>query len=285
MELINQKVKSKSLGVGIIVEHTQDRVTVEFKDKDSKFPYPDAFEKKFLVAEDTSVQASILKEIQEAKAKAEEKKRKEEAERIAAKELKAAEEAEKRVSRRTSYQAKPVARTRRITGKRMTFFVFQRNTFEQECRGSYIWAPISNKAGNTFHHWDRLLDVQGGDIIVHGCNGYIQAVSVAKAGCYECPQPEELTAEDLWEREGRRVDCEYIRIEHPIKTSMFIQDIIRLCNTKYAPFDKFGNGNMGYLFELNRELAHIFIHASVDRNPYLGAVDYIQELLAEDCND
>ena len=32
-------------------------------------------------------------------------------------------------------------------------------------------------------------------------------------------------------------------------------NIIRFCQVKYSPFDKDGNGNMGYLFDINRELA------------------------------
>lgn len=38
---------------------------------------------------------------------------------------------------------------------------------------------------------------------------------------------------------------------------------------------------MGYLFELNRELAYIFLKASVEQNQYLGSVDFVQELIDE----
>lgn len=54
---------------------------------------------------------------------------------------------------------------------------------------------------------------------------------------------------------------------------------------KYSPFDKDGNGNMGYLFELNRELARIFVRATVKQNHYLESINYIKELLKEDCID
>ena len=90
----------------------------------------------------------------------------------------------------------------------MVFFVFQGNTFDKECKGGYIWAPVSDRAGNKPHHWERLLDVRQGDIILHGCDGYIKAVSVAKTACYDCNQPAELAVEELWDREGRKVDCD-----------------------------------------------------------------------------
>ena len=110
---------------------------------------------------------------------------------------------------------------------------------------------------SSFHHWDRLLDVREGDIIFHGCDACVQAISTARGECYECHQPEELRSEDLWEPDGRRVDCDYILIDNPIKTALVRDDILRLCNVKYAPFDRDGNGNMGYLYELPRELAKL----------------------------
>lgn len=42
---------------------------------------------------------------------------------------------------------------------------------------------------------------------------------------------------------------------------------------------------MGYLFEINRELAKIFVEASVKQNPYLASIDYIRELLMEGSDD
>lgn len=171
--------------------------------------------------------------------------------------------------------------TKQSIARKTIFFVFQGNTFEKEYQGGYIWAPISDKNGHQPHHWKRLLDVRKGDIILHGCNGYIEAISVAQDACYECKQPIELTTEGLWENEGRRVDCVYTRISKPIKTSTFLDDIIRLGTVKYSPFNKDGKGNMGYLFEINRELAKKFIKASIHKNPYLESVDYIAEILSE----
>ena len=85
----------------------------------------------------------------------------------------------------------------------------------------------------------------------------------------------------MWEPEGRRVDCEYIFIKNPIRTAQVREDILRLCNVKYAPFNRDGNGNMGYLYELNRELARIFLKETIKRNPIIGEIDYVQELLSE----
>lgn len=283
MNLVGKNVKHKTLGTGIVTAHCDNIITVDFPLKTSKFEYTQVTFTKFLIAEDPSLQAAIIGEFEATKAAIEAAKLAEEAAKLKAAEEMAALEAAKRTpARPASTRTKKASKEERIPGKRMTFYVFQGSTFDRESRGGYIWAPISNKAGNTFHHWDRLLDVHPGDIILHGYNAHVQAVSIARDYCFECNQPEELRSEDLWDQEGRRVNCEYIVFKSPVKTSQFTDDIFRLCSSvKYAPFDKDGNGNMGYLYSLNRELAQIFLRAAVSRNPNLKDVDYIRELLSE----
>lgn len=285
MNLLNVKVKHKMFGVGEIIEVNDNYVVVAFSSKTTKIAYPLAFQT-FIRAIDDNVQEYIIAEIEKAKNAEQEKKRLEAERRRAEEEKRAAEEAERRaeISRKTGYIPRPVAASQREEGKRMIFWVFQGKSFEKEFRGGYIWAPISNKSGTVPHHWTRLVDVRKGDIILHGCDGMLKAISIAKNACFECKQPKELAVEDLWDTDGRMVECEYIDIKIPIKTSNYVDDIIRLCRTKYSPFDKDGNGNMGYLFEINRELAQIFISETVKRNQYLAAVEYIDNFLKENDN-
>ena len=280
MDLVGQMIKHKMLGVGTVIMHEAGMLTIAFPSKTSRFQYNEDTFKKFLSAEDPSLQEVILQEFEAEKQAAAQKKHEEKLARQREIEEKLAA-ASKNRARVPSPSSKATVRFERIPGKRMTFYVFQGNTFDCECQGGYIWAPICNKAGNTFHHWDRLLDVRPGDIILHGYNAHVQAVSIARGRCYECIQPEELRTENLWDQEGRRVDCDYIVLNNPVKTSNYVDDILRLCSVKYAPFDKDGNGNMGYLYELNRELAQIFLQAAVKSNPILASVDYVVELLSE----
>lgn len=286
MDLLGTKVKHKAFGTGTVTEIDTQYITIAFAAKTTKFLFPACFEN-FVKAEDASVQSTIDKMIVDAKVAAEQKKQEEEAARKAAEEKKMAEEALKReaIARKTSYKPKEAIRTIRVEGKNMVFFVFQGNTFERECEGGYIWAPVYDKSGSQPHHWARLEDVRKGDIILHGCDAHIKAISMVKDSCYGAAQPEELQSEDLWEQNGRRVDCEYIRINNPIKTSQFREDIVRLCQAKYSPFDKDGNGNMGYLYEINRELAKIFIKASIENNPYLEAEEFINDIMNEETDD
>lgn len=278
MNLIGKSIKHKMLGIGVVSAQERDILTIDFPGKTSKFQYNEMTFTKFLVAEDAALQAAILQEF--VNLKEEEKQRALEAELAKQKGEEAKREAlaAKYVTSGKVAPKKVVAKQERIPGKRMTFYVFQGGTFDRESRGGYIWAPICSKDGGMPHHWTRLLDVRPGDIIFHGYNAHVQAISVARGECYECAQPAELRTEDLWEQAGRRVDCEYIVLGQPIKTADYRDDILRLCNVKYAPFDKDGNGNMGYLYELNRELAQIFLKGIVEINPGLASVDYIAEL-------
>lgn len=283
MNLIGKVIKHKMLGTGTVTAQDGDYITIEFPKKTSRFQYTEMNFKNFLTVKDSETQDSVLKEFADAKAAAEAQRTAEEAARLRAAEEQAARVAAPKAAVQVSMTTrKPLVRQERISGKSITFYVFQGSTFDRESRGGYIWAPIRNKTGNTLHHWDRLLDVRPGDIILHGYNAHVQAVSIARGECYKCNQPEELRTEDSWEQEGRRVDCEYIVFEAPVKTSEFVDDILRLCSTKYAPFDKDGNGNMGYLYEINRDLARIFLRAAVARNRILKDIDYIVELLAEE---
>lgn len=281
MDLVGKRFKHKLFGVGVVSAHEKGILTIDFPEKTSKVVYNEENYRKFLVAEDPEVETAILQEfaaLKDAKQQqvindmlAKQKKDEPKTELVKTKVVPAAKTVAK----------KGTAKQERITGQPMTFYVFQGGTFEEESRGGYIWAPLSSKDGGAPHHWTRLLEVQSGDIIFHGYSGYVQAISVARGQCYECNQPEELRSEDQWELAGRRVDCEYIVLDHPIKTSNYREDILRLCNVKYAPFDKDGNGNMGYLYELNRELAQIFMRAIVKANKGLADVDYVSKLLSE----
>ena len=58
-------------------------------------------------------------------------------------------------------------------------------------------------------------------------------------------------------------------------------DIISLSVAKYSPFDKDGNGNMGYLYEINCDLARIFVRESVKVNSHLLDSEVISDFLNE----
>lgn len=83
-DLINLKVKHGVFGVGVITEISDNYLIIKFATRESKFVYPDAFEK-FITANDEAAQAEIIEEIKN-------KKLADEAQRQAAEEAHKAEE-------------------------------------------------------------------------------------------------------------------------------------------------------------------------------------------------
>lgn len=114
MYLVGVKVRHANFGIGEIKACSGNYLTIEFSSKTSKFIYPDAFEK-FIKAEDADVQASIIKEINDTKAAAEQKLLSEEAARKAAEERTAEENAARRaeIGKKTAYKPRPVAHAQR----------------------------------------------------------------------------------------------------------------------------------------------------------------------------
>lgn len=126
------------------------------------------------------------------------------------------------------------------------------------------------------------MDVKEGDVIFHCADGYIRAISRAKGPCEDSARPEKTTGDfSAWEKDGRKVNCEYHQLKKPLKHSAYKKTIQQYCNVKYAPFDKDGNGNMGYLFDLNEELASIFIKEIAKNNPDIIDLDFLRFLLVE----
>ena len=272
MNLIGKKVSHKSLGQGIIVGSKDDtHITVEFSSKTSSFQYPQIFET-FLEAEDSDLQCQIMKEIQERQALKEAEKRAK---------LAALEEAVKstRQGAEGTYSEKKHVPVKRTAGNPLTFLAFQGEFFDAQAEDQIIWTPIYNASGDRLFHWDNILNVNEGDIIIHCSGGYIKAVSRAKGPCIEWknPNPKEEWG-DLY-TEGHKVDCEYTMLEIPLLTADYKEEILRYCQVKYAPFDVNGNANKGYLYDIDPRLASVFLKEIAKDNEEVAELEYIQWLL------
>ncbi len=283
VDLLNKQVKhTGALGVGTVTDQDDKYIIVQFASKTSKFMYPAAFEK-FLVSVDQTDADKIKAEIEDAKAAEAEAKAAEAAKKAAEEQAKLevlktqAAALSKKVSSSKAYT--PV---KRVAEQTLTYLVFQGDTYSEESTGQFIWAPKFTKDGRVMHHWDRLMDVREGDVIFHCSDGYIKAISKAKASFEESARPDSTTGDwTNWGKEGRRVDCDYHMLKTPLKHGAFKEKILKYCNVKYAPFDKDGNGNMGYLFDLNQDLAVFFIQEIAKKNPEVIDLDFLKFLLVK----
>ena len=156
------------------------------------------------------------------------------------------------------------------------FYVFQNESmFDYEFSHKFIWAPYGSK-GTTPHHWQRLENVKKGDIILHGVGGYIRAISIATSSWYDAKN----SFYHINALSGRQVNCEYYRLRHLLRTSNYTNIIKKYCTNKpYQPFNKNGTGNQGYLFDIDKNLAAIFINEICKYNPNISQLASIQTFL------
>ena len=84
------------------------------------------------------------------------------------------------------------------------WFVNLGKYYDAQREGRFLWAPIYNKNGGVFKHWDYLKDVNKGDVILCNNNGRIFSVGVAKSNAYLCEIP------DAFEQHGNLKEEELI---------------------------------------------------------------------------
>ena len=140
------------------------------------------------------------------------------------------------------------------------WWVCQNKTGREEHQGSYLWAPYSNKKGQTFFHWENMDLVRPGDLIFSYIGKTITAVATAETDAYDSPRPFSSSAGQVWEREGRRIDVTYDPIDPPIHIDALIDDLLPLMPEKYAPLNATRKeGNVGYLYALPDAAADVLL--------------------------
>lgn len=138
------------------------------------------------------------------------------------------------------------------------YIVFRGGSYTDET-SNYIWALKQDASGGTPHYWERMTEVKPGDIIFQYKDGYIKAVSTAATRCYDEDRYIHTDTNENWNREGRRIDLNTTILDDPIRLSDFQNSIIKYRKEKYSAFNKNGGANQGYLYELEPELAELFM--------------------------
>ena len=270
LNFIGIKVKHKAFGEGKVIDYSSNYLVISFAQGDKKFIYPDAF-KTFITAVDPEVDALIKKEIADAE-DAKVTATKAEKQRESTAEAASIEVAKRTVTVYKTRSAKSACAIEKGPRGRQYFFVFQNKSFDAEQRGGYLWAPKSNLDGRRVSHWKLMEEVREGDVIFHSVNKNIAAISIATSNCYSAMQPPELQQEQMWEDDGWRVDSKYITIQNSIITSDYMDTIMELQPTQYAPFNVLGRGNTGYLFASNHALSQFLFDRMRIRNTYLNEI-------------
>lgn len=271
-DLIGRKIEHKTLGVGTIVDIDGVYVTIDFNSDVKKFQV-EALGKFFnCYDEDTNklVQEMLLEIESEKMAKkaaeeALEKARKEEAERKAREEAERLASEKKEKNKKKSQPIHPYIDERRSNGKHAIFLVCQKENYEIESNGGYIWAPDKQPGKTDPSSWAELELVRKGDIIVHHFANKIWAISVAKND-YE--RKAATTGHPNEGIVGRYVELSYHFLENPADTSDLKAEKIAYGSMKYGPFEVTGKNKEGfYLSELADAIAKVFIDAAIAANP------------------
>lgn len=74
MNLVNEKLKHKSFGEGVVTAHDNSYITIRFQQGEKKFVFPDAFDG-FLIIEDDTIAQKIEQKVEDAKVAQRDKER------------------------------------------------------------------------------------------------------------------------------------------------------------------------------------------------------------------
>ncbi|RAO23336.1 hypothetical protein MED15_01176 [Micromonospora noduli] len=152
-------------------------------------------------------------------------------------------------------------------GQTNYWWVNQGQTYPQERKAGILWAPKVQKNGVQPLHWQSMLDVRAGDVILHYAKG-VRALSVVATAAVDAHRPGDLP-EDMWDRDGRVVRTTYSEAADAIALDELLLDE-RLREPQGGPFDRAGKVKQGYLFPLSKTFGKSFTATFSDRFPALG---------------
>lgn len=149
-----------------------------------------------------------------------------------------------------------------------SYIVMQGHTYKEEKDLAIIWSPQRDRGRNVPHSWLRMTEVEAGDRVFHYVKGNIVAISVAITDCLEVSKPSTLQNHEQWNDSGYLVELQYHELEVPLNVRAAFDEIVPLLPLKYSPFQQDSNGNQGYLYPCNEELAIKLLELISDTNIY-----------------
>ena len=144
----------------------------------------------------------------------------------------------------------------------------QGDTYQEEKDLGIIWSPQQDKGGNVPHSWQRMTEVKEGDRVFHYVKGNIVAISIASESCKAGSKPSILQSHNRWNDEGYLVNLKYHELDKRVNVREKFNEILPLLPIKYSPFQQDANGNQGYLYPCNEELAIKLLELISELNIY-----------------
>lgn len=148
------------------------------------------------------------------------------------------------------------------------FIVMQGHTYQEEKTLGIIWSPQQDNGGKVPHSWSRMRDVKEGDKVFHYVKGKILAISTVYEGCTMASKPSPMQNRKQWKDEGYLVRLKYYELTNPVNIRDNFNEILPLLPIKYSPFQHNSDGNQGYLYPCNEELAIKILELIGEMNIY-----------------
>ena len=244
----------------------------------SSFIFPDCFEK-FVKLDDEKAQQYVEQLIKEKQEKLEQEKFEKERLRL---------EEEQRKKEEYEYYIKNKRKLEYIEQQHLyfktkhekefpysTFLVYQGKTWEYELKDQFlcIWREYNRKVA----FWDIIQELKHQDILLHCRGQLLVAISRVTREAYESDT--DSFGENI---KSFKVDYNAIFLDNPVNLRLFREDIKNYDEEnkpKLSPFNKYGLGNQGYIYPIDRDLAQAFVVEAVKNNQNLLETNYIKELL------
>lgn len=139
------------------------------------------------------------------------------------------------------------------------YFVSQNQSFKDENKNEYLWAPLKSKKGSTIKAYEFMKQIKKGDVIVHYNNDIIPGISIAKVDAYPSKKPKDINSTpEQWNDDGTRVDVEQYFSSYKIPKSKWIDFFFDHQPEYGSPIIKGSYGikrvNLAYLFKINKIL-------------------------------
>lgn len=146
------------------------------------------------------------------------------------------------------------------------WWVFQNKTYKEESEGSFLWAPKVNGKGKTKHYWETMTKLETGDIVFSCVKQKIYAISTVITPAYSHKKSFQINTDKLWENEGWKADLIFSELKTPIALKTIRDDIMPMMQYKYAPLDRNGGGNQGYMFSITDNIGNYLLSIIESKN-------------------
>lgn len=156
-----------------------------------------------------------------------------------------------------------------------SFIVMQGDTYQEECNAGVLWTPQIDKSGMVPHSWNRMQELKKGDIVFHYVKGFLVAISRVREDFHKGTKPKNVD-EQGGNEPAFIARTAYRELDVPLSVKEFFTEIEPLLPTKYSAFQEDANGNSGYLYPCNEELAMKFLELVSSLNIFTLEVEQLE---------